>query len=249
MADVEWDYTELAQAYVHRPDYAAEALDRMFEISGARPGMRACDVGAGVGHLTIPLLRHGLQVDAVEPNDRMRGLGASRTADFADVRWHDGTGERTHMSASAYHLVTFGSSFNVCDRARALVEAARLLAGGGWFICLWNHRDLMSSLQQAVEAVIRRRVPNYDYGTRREDQTTTIAASGLFEPAVHVCGRVEHVFSRNSWRKAWRSHATLARQAGDAFDATIDDIAALVADRERVVVSYQTNVWLARKLN
>jgi 16S rRNA A1518/A1519 N6-dimethyltransferase RsmA/KsgA/DIM1 with predicted DNA glycosylase/AP lyase activity len=32
------------------------------------PEMRACDVGAGTGRLTLPLLDHGLRVVAVEPN-------------------------------------------------------------------------------------------------------------------------------------------------------------------------------------
>lgn len=29
----EWDYTELAEAYLKRPDYAVEAIDRMLEIA------------------------------------------------------------------------------------------------------------------------------------------------------------------------------------------------------------------------
>ena len=30
----EWDYTELAAAYVKRPDYAAEAIDKMLAVAG-----------------------------------------------------------------------------------------------------------------------------------------------------------------------------------------------------------------------
>ena len=34
----EWDYTDLAEAYLKRPDYATEAIDRMLEISNVRGG-------------------------------------------------------------------------------------------------------------------------------------------------------------------------------------------------------------------
>lgn len=246
MAKVEWDYTRLADAYVHRPDYAPAALTGMFEVTGATSGMRACDIGAGVGHLTLPLLNHGLLVDAVEPNDRMRTLGVERTKAVGSVRWHDGTGERTGLPSAAYRLVTFGSSFNVCHPGQALAEASRLLTPGGWFVCLWNHRDLQSPLQQAVEGVIRRRVPDYDYGARRQDQRETIRASGLFGPVTIVSGRIEHVVDSAVWVEAWRSHATLARQAGEAFEEVVEEISGLVAGQERLSVPYETNIWLAQ---
>ena len=34
----EWDYTKLAAAYLKRPDYATEAIDRMLEISNVLGG-------------------------------------------------------------------------------------------------------------------------------------------------------------------------------------------------------------------
>ena len=30
----EWDYTNLAAAYVKRPEYASEAIDKMLKIAG-----------------------------------------------------------------------------------------------------------------------------------------------------------------------------------------------------------------------
>lgn len=43
----EWDYTNLADAYLKRPDYAQTAIERMLETAGIRPGGIVCDVGAG----------------------------------------------------------------------------------------------------------------------------------------------------------------------------------------------------------
>lgn len=53
------------------------------------------------------LAARGLKVTAVEPNDAMRANGIKRTAEFADVRWHEGTGEATGQAAQAFDAVTF----------------------------------------------------------------------------------------------------------------------------------------------
>ena len=44
--------------------------------------------------------------------------------------------ENTGQSSGRFGLVTFGSSFNVCDREKALEETARILKPGGWFACV-----------------------------------------------------------------------------------------------------------------
>ena len=138
----EWDYTALAAAYLKRPDYADAAIDAMLTIAGLEKGEQVCDVGAGVAHLTLMLATRELVVTAVEPNDAMRANGIKRTEGLANVQWYEGTGEQTCQSANAFDMVTFGSSFNVCDRPTALKETARILKPRGWFACMWNHRQL-----------------------------------------------------------------------------------------------------------
>lgn len=58
----EWDYTNLADAYLKRPDYAQEAIDKMLFIANVHDGDAVCDVGAGVAHLTLMLEAKGLDV-------------------------------------------------------------------------------------------------------------------------------------------------------------------------------------------
>lgn len=137
-------HTKLADAYLKLLDYATTALQELFAIAGLKPGDRVCDVGAGVAHLTLPLAAFGCKVDAVEPNDAMRANGQKRTVHLLSVSWSEGTGEATGCPTGEYDLVTFGSSFNACERSKALVETHRLLKPGKYFICLWNHRERKS---------------------------------------------------------------------------------------------------------
>ncbi|MHB2250587.1 class I SAM-dependent methyltransferase [Pseudomonas fitomaticsae] len=244
----EWDYTTLADAYLKRPDYADAAIDAMLSIAGAEQGDKFCDVGAGVAHLTLMLAARGLDVTAVEPNDAMRANGIKRTAELVNVKWHEGTGEATGQATQAFDMVTFGSSFNVCDRQQALKETARILKPRGWFACMWNHRNLEDPIQARIEAIIKERVPGYGYGTRREDQTAVIDASELFGPVVHLDARVIHEQSIEECLEAWRSHATLERQAGANFHEVISAIDDYLKGLKTpsIQIPYSTNIWVAQ---
>jgi ubiquinone/menaquinone biosynthesis C-methylase UbiE len=245
-----WDYTNLAEAYLKRPDYAWPAIDAMLAVAGVRRGAKACDVGAGVAHLTLMLAARGLEVSAVEPNDAMRQRGMARTAALPNVTWSEGVGERTGQPAAAFDLVTFGSSFNVCDRAKALAETHRILVPGGYFACMWNNRRLDDPVQARIESLIQMHVPNYKYGTRREDQTEAIDASGLFGGVVHLDAQVMHEQTLEECVEAWRSHATLERQAKAAFPDIVAGIETMLRGlgQNTIRIPYTTNIWIAQAL-
>lgn len=145
--------------------------------------------------------------------------------------------------------MTLGSSFNVTDRPRALAEAARILASKGWFACMWNHRNLDDPVQAGIEDIIRKHLPSYGYGTRREDQTEVINQSSLFDAVQYFEGTVRHSQTIADCVQAWRSHGTLQRQAGSKFVTIIDDIARYLdgLHRPSIDVPYTTRVWAAQK--
>lgn len=244
----EWDYTELAEAYLKRPDYAQEAIDKMLDIARIKKGDNVCDIGAGAAHLTLKLAEYGLNVCAVEPNDAMRANGIRRTNIFETVQWFEGVGEHTGMEENKFDLVTFGSSFNVCNRQEALVETKRILKDGGWFACMWNHRNLNDPLQKEIENVLKKDIMDYNYGIRREDQTEVINQSGLFGEVVYVEGTVLHEILAEDFIEGWKSHGTVQRQSKDKFDAINDEIRKVVEAKgtEYIKVPYTTRIWMAQ---
>jgi ubiquinone/menaquinone biosynthesis C-methylase UbiE len=246
----EWDYTLLADAYLKRPDYSDAAIDAMLKVTKVLEGASVLDVGAGVAHLTMKLAARGLKVNAVEPNDAMRQNGELRTGSFSDVTWFEGTGENTGQESGQFDLVTFGSSFNVCDRNVALKETVRILKPHGWFACMWNHRDLEDPIQNQIEETIRKHIPDYGYGARREDQTSLINGSGLFEPVVRISADIVHSQAIEDCVNAWRSHATLERQARDKFIVIVADIETFLKDLKvkSIKIPYTTHTWVAQQL-
>ncbi|GLY79634.1 class I SAM-dependent methyltransferase [Actinoallomurus iriomotensis] len=242
---VKWDYTKLAATYTQRPPYAPKAIDRIVATCG-KTAPRVADIGAGNAHLTVDLLSRGCLVDAVEPNEAMREIGMDRTAG-GTVTWHVGIGEDTGLETGAYDLVTFGSSFATTDRPAALRETARILRRPGWFTCIWNHRDLQDPLQAEVEALIRAKIPDYGYGTRREDQAPVIEESGLFETPTVLREPIMHRVPVSDWLAAWRSHGILERQAGAQFESILADIDrhVLALGVDELEIPYVTVGWIA----
>ncbi len=244
----EWDYTELAAAYLKRPDYAQSAIDKMLKTAGVKKGAWACDIGAGAAHLTLKLAEYGLNICAVEPNDAMRANGIKRTSEYKNVQWAEGVGEHTGMDADKFDLVTFGSSFNVCNRQEALKETKRILKDGGWFACMWNHRDLEDPLQQKIEDILKAQIEDYSYGTRREDQTEVINESGLFKDVIFVEGTVIHEILAEDFIEGWKSHGTVQRQSKDKFDAINEEIRKVIEaiGEKYIKVPYTTRIWMAQ---
>ncbi len=247
----QWDYTDMADAYLKRPDYADLAVDKILELSGINPSNTVCDVGAGVAHLTIKLARRDLNVVAIEPNDAMRKNGMQQTLDYPAISWIKGTGENTGQQNDIFKLVTFGSSFNVTNRIDTLKETARILKADGWFACMWNHRRLDDPVQSEIENIIQTILPDYAYGIRREDQADIINQSGLFGKIHKFEASVCHEQTVDDCMEAWQSHATLKRQSGNKFGDIMKKIKNVLTSTkmEKITVPYDTRVWIAQRNN
>lgn len=248
----EWDYTSLADSYLKRPDYADDAINKMIEKCQLQQNDVVCDIGAGVGHLTLMMAKRGYKVYAVEPNDAMRANGSRKTktiCPIGEVFWSEGTGENTRLDTNKFNLVTFGSSFNVVDRVKALEEVKRISKPRAWFACMWNHRNVNDPTQKKVEEIICSWIPGYNYGLRREDQGEFLQKSACFSSVEMIQEQVSHSVSVKDWVEAWRSHATLQRQAGENFHKIVDEIENYLKNEiidEKFMIPYQTKMWLCQ---
>ena len=242
---IKWDYTKLAPYYDKRAEYSEEAILEALKNIEADNMKLVVDVGAGTGKLTKILTKHLSHIHAIEPNDEMRKFGKINTS-HTSVEWFKGTGEETGLADESTHIAFFGSSFNVTDRSKTLKEVARILVPKGWFVCMWNHRDLSNSIQKDVEEIIKSFIPNYSYGNRREDQMKIINDSGLFYDANYIERRFTVQMSKEDYMEAWKSHGTLQRQSGDLFGDIISSIDNILVDFDTLEIPYFTRIYYAQ---
>lgn len=249
-----WDYSKHAKFYEFRPNYNPKAIDLLVQYVGARTSSdyQVADIGAGTGNLTIMLLERGLNVVAVEPNDEMRQIGTERTAASTRARWIKANGMETTLSDASADWVTFGSSFNVMDREAALRETRRVLRDGGFFSCMWNHRDLDDPIQEEAENIIISFVPNYDRGVRREDQRPVIQQhSSMFKEILYLESdfQVSRTIDEyiNAWRSVKNKYWDLSTKEGEKLFLNITD-----RIREKLPatfnIRYTTRAWTAQRV-
>ena len=117
-----------------RPTYPAGALDAVLPADARR----VVDVGAGTGKLTAVLVARGLDVIAVEPDDRMRAV-LTATVSQADAR--AGAAEQLPLADGEVQAVLFAQAWHWADPDLAAREARRVLTSGGVLAMLWNLHD------------------------------------------------------------------------------------------------------------
>ena len=137
MTELAFSFGRIAVEYDDvRPEYAPEALARAAEALGLGAGSKVVDLAAGSGKLTRALARRFDEVVAVEPNDEMRGVLASRSA---GIKVLAGTAERMPLPDATADAVFVGDAFHWFDGTAAVDELARVLRLRGGVALLWNH--------------------------------------------------------------------------------------------------------------
>lgn len=254
LVEKHWDYSKHAKFYKYRPNYSPKAIDMLIDYVGANKirDFLTADIGAGTGNLTIMLLERNLKVNPVEPNDEMRNIGIDITKEY-NASWVKGTGTETTLESNKYNWVTFGSSFNVIDREMGLKETHRLLKSGGYFTCMWNHRNLNCPIQKMAEDVIESFVPSYDRGVRREDQRPVLEKyPDLFKDICYV--EVDFDVNRTideyilAWQSVKNKYWDLETQEGQELFAKITNKMREVLPAN-FKIQYTTRAWTMQKVD
>lgn len=247
------DFTELAKNYIHRTGYSPSVLTALFRYAGLHPHKAiTADVGAGTGKLTENLIELGFKGFAVEPNDAMREQGI-RLLGNAPFLWSKGSGEETGLPDASVNWVLMGSSFHWTDSQKALQEFHRILKPKGFFVALWNPRDLESNpFHREIENWIHEQVPHMQRTSSGSSQYTKdldkqLIKGGYFKDVLFIEASHTVEMSRERYLGAWKSVNDICAQAGEEkFQEILYHISAKIADKKQISVPYKTRAWIAQ---
>jgi len=116
---------------------------------------------------------------------------------------------------------------------------------------MWNHRQLDDPIQIYIEDIIKSHISDYSYGTRRQDPTKVITENNRFTTVKNIKKEFSWAMKKNDLIIAWKSHATLRRQAKDklTFENIIEDIKSYLYNMKDIIeVPYSTNIFASQKI-
>ncbi|HEY5956390.1 MAG TPA: class I SAM-dependent methyltransferase [Polyangiaceae bacterium] len=155
-----WVFNRIATGYHARPPYPSELVDAIKELASLR-GPRLCDIGAGIGHLALPLAERGLHVTAVEPAERMlERLRDTASKAGLPVRSVHASAEKLPFDSQHFDAILIADALHFIDSELAAREIRRVLSPSGVLMiltCDWASTPYMRQLAQVVEKATQRR--------------------------------------------------------------------------------------------
>lgn len=155
-----WVFNRMADVYAARPAYPPALLDALAALAAAAGGAIA-DLGAGIGHLALPLAARGLDVVAVEPAVAMLNK-LRETAAFQGVslRAIHASAEALPLPRASVGLAVISDALHFMDAELAGGEIARVLTRGGALAIVTaalTPTPFMQGLLQVIEGAVPRR--------------------------------------------------------------------------------------------
>jgi ubiquinone/menaquinone biosynthesis C-methylase UbiE len=154
-----WVFNRIAGVYDARPAYPRALLDAIAALVPA--GSRVLELGAGIGHVAIPLAERGFAVTAVEPAAAMLARLQTRALErrVALCALH-ATAEALPLGDRTHDLVVIADAIHFLNMELAAPEVARVLDERGALAivtCEFADTPFMRGVAQIMQQAAPRR--------------------------------------------------------------------------------------------
>lgn len=124
---------------------------RIAELMAAESGALALDVASGTGEIPVRLLRRGGGPDRIIVSDicpQMLAQAEKKLSGVARVEFRRLDAHQLVVPDASVDIYSISFGMKICDRARVMAEAYRVLKPGGVFYCLEAARIPIEPLHQ-----------------------------------------------------------------------------------------------------
>ncbi|HEX6035792.1 MAG TPA: class I SAM-dependent methyltransferase [Anaerolineales bacterium] len=121
--DTKTVYSTKAEKYARfRWDYAARAMEAIYEIAHLSMKSIVADIGAGTGIFTRHFVNKVRKVYAIEPNFELRQILTRELGAFPSISVMDGCAEATHLSNNSVDVITVAQAIHWFDPEPARIH-------------------------------------------------------------------------------------------------------------------------------
>lgn len=137
---LEWTFDTVASVYEKfRPGYPEELYKTIFDHIALNESCHAVEVGIGGGQATLPFLKTGCKLTAVEYGIQFSELCREKFKDYSEFSVITNKFEDASFSKNAYDLVYSASAFHWIPESIGYTKVFSMLKSGGIFARFANH--------------------------------------------------------------------------------------------------------------
>lgn len=221
MSGLEWTFDTVAHAYEKlRPGYVEELYKRLFDYITVDEKSRVVEVGIGGGQATLPVLKTGCELTAVEYGTHFSGLCMEKFRSYPGFSVITGKFEDVAFENNAFDLVYSASAFHWVPEEIGYPKVFSMLKSGGAFARFANH-PFRGKGNPALSEEIDRLYGMYYYKFHNRKQETPVEYSE--EEAVSRAGTAEKYGFTDIQYALFRRTRTLSAKEYGALLGTYSD--------------------------
>ena len=135
-----WTFDTAASAYeIFRPGYVAELYKMIFDYITLNESSNAVEIGIGSGQATLPILKTGCKLTAVEYGAELSKLCREKFKDYPNFSVVTNKFENESFSDNMYELVYSATAFHWVPEYIGYAKVFSMLKSGGAFARFANH--------------------------------------------------------------------------------------------------------------
>ena len=232
---LEWTFDTVAQQYAKlRPEYVPVLYEDIFRYKQINETSNVVEVGIGGGQATLPVLKTGCKVTAVEYGKNFSELCRDKFREFPGFSVVTSKFEDFAYESDSYDLIYSASAFHWVPEEVGYPKVFDMLKSGGAFARFANHpyRDKgREDIHQAIQKIYSVYMPNSqeggEYDERSAKKRADIANKYGF---TDICYKIYHrtrTFSASEYTAllgTYSDHRILEEETRKAFFAEIEQV-------------------------
>ena len=139
-----------------RPTYTDELFEDVIHYSSLDSNKEALEIGIGTGQATLPFLKTGSKLTAIEIGDNLAQFSREKFAQFKDFQVINQDFESVQLPENSYDLIYSASAFHWIPIEIGLPKVLRLLKSGGaftWFSVQPGHAAQHTHINEELQKV------------------------------------------------------------------------------------------------
>ena len=137
---LEWTFDAVASTYEKlRPGYVDELYQMIFDYSPITEDSNVVEIGIGGGQATLPILKKGCKLTAVECGKQLSKLCTDKYKDYVNFSVINNKFEEVDFESNIYDFVFSASAFHWVPEEIGYLKVFSILKSGGVFARFANH--------------------------------------------------------------------------------------------------------------